>query len=96
MGTRTKFQLKILTINVISGIVYFREIILESSGNLSETKLLKCRDVNDIDMQWPPRAHWGRRMSGNGYLTYGSSSGSYGSLGTLTAWKWLDVHDGYI
>ena len=37
LGTRTKFQLKILTINVISGIVYFREIILESSRNLSET-----------------------------------------------------------
>ena len=30
LGTRTKFQLEILTINVISGIVYFREIILES------------------------------------------------------------------
>ena len=37
LGTRTKFQLKFLTINVISGIVYFREIILESSRNLSET-----------------------------------------------------------
>ena len=30
LGTRTKFQLEILTVNVISGIVYFREIILES------------------------------------------------------------------
>ena len=28
--------------------------------------------------------------------TYGSSSGSYGSLGTPTAWEWLDVHDGDI
>ena len=37
LGTRTKFQLEILTINVISGIVYFREIILESSWNISET-----------------------------------------------------------
>ena len=27
LGTRTKFQLEILTINVISGIVYFRKII---------------------------------------------------------------------
>ena len=35
--TRTKFQLEILTINVISGIVYFREIMLESSPNVSET-----------------------------------------------------------
>ena len=34
---RTKFQLGILNANVISGIVYFREIILESSRNVSET-----------------------------------------------------------
>ena len=37
LGTRTKFQLEILTINVITGIVYFRETILESSRNVSET-----------------------------------------------------------
>ena len=37
LGTRTKFQLEIHTINVISSIVYFREIILESSRNVSET-----------------------------------------------------------
>ena len=37
LGTRTKFQLEILTINVISGMVYFREIFLESSRNVSET-----------------------------------------------------------
>ena len=37
LGTRTKFQLEILTINVISDIVYFHEIILESSQNVSET-----------------------------------------------------------
>ena len=37
LGTRTKFQLEILTINVISGIVCFRKIILESSRNVSET-----------------------------------------------------------
>ena len=35
--TRTKFQLQILTINVITGSAYFREIILESSRNVSET-----------------------------------------------------------
>ena len=43
LGTRTKFQLEILTINVISGIVYFREIILESSRNVSETTLWPSR-----------------------------------------------------
>ena len=37
LGTRTKFQLEILTINVISGIVYFREIMLKSLWNVSET-----------------------------------------------------------
>ena len=37
LGPRTKFQLEILTINVISSIVYFRKIILESSRNVSET-----------------------------------------------------------
>ena len=37
LGTRTKFQFEILTINVISSIVYFRKIILESSRNVSET-----------------------------------------------------------
>ena len=37
LGTRTKFQFEILTINVISSIAYFREIILESSRNVSET-----------------------------------------------------------
>ena len=37
LGTGTKVQLEILTMNVIPGIVYFREIILESSPNVSET-----------------------------------------------------------
>ena len=37
LGTHTKFRLEILTLNVISSIVDFREIILESSRNVSET-----------------------------------------------------------
>ena len=37
LGTRAKFQLGILTINVVSGTVYFRDIILESTRNASET-----------------------------------------------------------
>ena len=36
LGTCTKLQLDILIINVISGIVYFHEIILESSWSISE------------------------------------------------------------
>ena len=35
--TRTNFQIEILNINVISGVVYFRENILGSSRNVSET-----------------------------------------------------------
>ena len=31
------FQFEILTINVISGIIYFREIVLESWRNVNET-----------------------------------------------------------
>ena len=42
LGTHTKFQLEILTINIISGIVYFREIILESSWNVCETTPSCC------------------------------------------------------
>ena len=37
LGTRTRFQLEIPTINGIFGIVYFRKISLESSRNVSET-----------------------------------------------------------
>ena len=51
-ATRTRFQLEIITMNMFSGIVYFREIIFESSRNVSETTprlqskpslSLKCR-----------------------------------------------------
>ena len=37
LGTHTKFRLEILTLNVISSVEDFREIILESSRNVSET-----------------------------------------------------------
>ena len=37
LGTRTHFQIEILTINVISRVVYFRQNILGSSRNVSET-----------------------------------------------------------
>ena len=43
LGTRTKFQLEFLTINVISSIVYFREIILESSRNVWWNNPLTCQ-----------------------------------------------------
>ena len=39
VGTHTKIRLEILTLNVISSIVDFREIMLESSRNISETTL---------------------------------------------------------
>ena len=37
LWAHAQFQLEILTINVISGIVYFCEINLKSSRNVSET-----------------------------------------------------------
>ena len=37
LSTHTEFQRDILTINVISGIEYFRKIILESLQNVGET-----------------------------------------------------------
>ena len=36
LGTRANFQLEMLTINLIYGIVYFGKIILEISQNISE------------------------------------------------------------
>ena len=38
LGTHAKFRLEIITLNVISSIVDFREIILESSRNVNEKK----------------------------------------------------------
>ena len=37
LGTSTKFQLEIRTINMIADIVYFRDIILESLWNIGKT-----------------------------------------------------------
>ena len=37
LGTHTKFQFEILTMNVISGIVYFCKIILEGLWNVGKT-----------------------------------------------------------
>ena len=44
LGTRMKFQLEILTINVISRIVYFRRIILQSPRNICETTVWTLYD----------------------------------------------------
>ena len=53
LGTHTKFRLEILTLNVIYTVANFREIILESSRNVSETtpwlpmtQLFKARGLN--------------------------------------------------
>ena len=52
LGTRTKFQLEILTINVISIIVYFREIILESSRNVSGDWRYWERSCQELRTTW--------------------------------------------
>ena len=50
LGTHTKFQLEILIINVITDIVYFREIILESLRNVSETHTPYSLTISCIDI----------------------------------------------
>ena len=45
LGTHTKFHLEIPTITVISDIVYFREIILESLRNVNETTPCTYDDI---------------------------------------------------
>ena len=47
LGTRTKLQLEILTINVISDIVYFREIMLESVFSRDYVRELAKREWNN-------------------------------------------------
>ena len=57
LGTRTKFQLEILIINVNSGIVYFREIIMESSWNVVKHIRMEPRggydEIRKINRSWP-------------------------------------------
>ena len=51
LGTRKKFWVEILAINVISATVYIREIILKSSRNASETTpSILCRQKLDGSM----------------------------------------------
>ena len=67
--TRTKFQLEILTTYVIFGFAYFREIILESLRNVSETIAMPFREPRakgflnaSLHLLWPvaPRGWvWG-------------------------------------
>ena len=47
LGSRTEFLIEILTINVISAIVYFCEIILGSLWNISETTPRSTRLLHD-------------------------------------------------
>ena len=51
LGTRTKFQLEILNINLVSGNVYFCKIILESSQNVSEPNLRSLSQTGIINLQ---------------------------------------------
>ena len=53
LGTHTKFQLEILTINGILGIVYFRKISLESSRNVSETAPWSLQHATHLKIRYP-------------------------------------------
>ena len=57
LGTRTNFQIEILTINVISGVVYFRENILGSLRNVSETAPWPFK-IDPIERHTPPYGNW--------------------------------------
>ena len=52
-GTRTKFQLEILNIHVFPGILYFCEIIFESSQIVSETTLRGCCNIGYLSETHP-------------------------------------------
>ena len=58
LGTHTKFQLEILTINVISGIVYICKIILERSRNVSETTPRPSEMSDDFHEHWNFHHYW--------------------------------------
>ena len=60
LGKRTKFQLEILTINVIDSIVYFREIVLETSQKVSETTPWSLGPLksNGVLVNFYLRAQW--------------------------------------
>ena len=72
LGTRTKFQFELLSINAISGIVHFRKIILESSRNVSEstTCILKTALGNafvSVKIESGEKNHWIVFQSSNGH-----------------------------
>ena len=52
LGTHTKFQIEILTINVISGIVYLREIILETKHLWNNHKVLDYSSYSSNLRRW--------------------------------------------
>ena len=55
LGARTKFQLEILTINVISGIMHFREIILRRLWNYPQVQnaLLTNMNITIYSFRYP-------------------------------------------
>ena len=77
LGTRTKFQLEILTINVISSIVYFREIILESLRNVSETTPCAIIQIKYVlpKLCHLPQYSYGSRDPTNRVLGFASNPG---------------------
>ena len=79
LGTHTKIQLEILTINVIYGIVYFREIILESSGNMSETIPRMSQKPTFHEIEYPL----------TNQLSYQASSNNLNFCFTLVIYNWF-------
>ena len=57
LGTRTNFQIEILTLNLISGVVYFHENILGSSRNVSETAPWTSLGISGTFSVYPSPGH---------------------------------------
>ena len=74
--TCTKFQLEILTINVLFSIVYFREIILESSRKFSEKKLEYASQMLMARSRLHNNPQWKHISSGTLITVHSTSSQS--------------------
>ena len=93
LGTCTKFQLEILTINVISGIVYFREIILESSRSISETTPGPSFNIKMPFYQYRKSQCLDKTVVRSSYLQNGTSySGKTVYIFFIESVPWSAVH----
>ena len=92
LGTRTNFQLGILTINVICGIVYFHEIILESWWNVSEITPWSSGNRPGPVMWLAIRRAVQNLMLSGWEITHGWKS-VHENLTTRSIYHWTKIHN---